>query len=163
MAVDAQVGINALAGGGLSQLNADNASHIYFRWTAYGIPWDLVGDYSWAEVYRCVDMGVKRLSCMLHCIPCYYACCLLWSANAFRFGDSSDISTACCRQLDALPDVVVRSVGQSCRVNSNWSELLICDEQSVYEPGTISYEFDFSMQVCYKTPSISELAESRPD
>ena len=35
------------------------------RWTSYGIPWDLVDGYGWAETYRCVGMPERWLHSVL--------------------------------------------------------------------------------------------------
>ena len=61
---------------------------------------------------------------------------------------ASEISAACCRQLYALPDQGVRSVGWSDQVNSNWSELWIDDVQNIHNRGSVSEEFADAMEVC---------------
>ena len=71
------------------------------------------------------------------------ACCLSRSCFAIMLVVPRP-HNACCRQMDGLPDVVVRSVGESCNANRNWSEPEFPDEPDIYEP----YDFRVTMKVC---------------
>ena len=149
LAVHAQVGSGA---GAKLQCQSPLCSLMHhkmtFRWTSYGIPWDLVDGYGWAETYRCVGVPVKWLPCVVRSLlPCLLLAMIPFPAFSLAM---PKILAACCRQLDALPDVVVRSVGKACQENSKkWREIRdgIIDEWMPYAPPSDCWELHLTMKV----------------